>query len=166
MNEQQLDQLKAQAAKRVEAAKTQQDLAKMLVSFLSRLHNIDASLLLADLMLCSTHDSNKILYNTLHEHKIPDEYFADWSHPDCEEKYWKFSKTVRDAAHYVFNQVRCWEHNKTAKEKGYKVYTDEEIDVMPYGAKAQKLRELACIIADMADAFDICDMNANDYRKN
>lgn len=160
------EQLKVQSAKRVEASKTQHDLAKMLMSFLSGLHNIDASLLLADLMLCNTHDSNKVLYKALHEHNIPDEYFSKWSHPDCEEKYWKFSKTVRDAAHYVFNQAHCREHNKTAKENGYKVYTKEEIDVMPYGAKAQKLRELACIIADMADAFDICDMNANDYRKD
>lgn len=165
MDEQQIKQLKVQGAKRVEAAKTQQDLAKMLISFLSRMHNIDTSLLLADLMLCSTHDSNKILYKALHEHNIPDEYYVEWTHPDCEEKYWKFSKTVHDAAHYVFNQAHCIEHNKTAKEKGYKVYTKEEIDVMPYGAKAQKLRELAYIIAMMADAFDICDMNANDYRK-
>lgn len=165
MDEQQFKQLKVQAAKRAEASKTQQDLAEMLISLLSKMHNIDASLLLADLMLCSTHDSNKILYNALHEHNIPDEYFAKWSHPDCEEKYWKFSKAVYDAAHYVFNQAHCIEHNKTAKEKGYKVYTKEEIDVMPYGAKAQKLRELACIIAKMADAFDICDMNANDYKK-
>ena len=161
----QLDKLKAQAVKRVEAAKTQQDLAKMLISFLSRLHNIDASLLLADLMLCSTHDSNKILYKALHEHNIPDEYFAKWSYPDCEEKYWKFSKTVHDAAHYVFNQAHCREHNKTAKEKGYHFYTEEELRVMPYGAKAQKLRELACIIAQMADAFDICDMNIDGYKK-
>lgn len=146
------------AEKLIEICKAQQELAHMLKTILVD----DPCKLLASLMLCNSHNSNKILFKVLDKYNVPRKYYSEYTNKNCKEEYMRFSSAVRREAHYLSTQLYAIKHNKTAEAKNYKVYSKDEIKLMPHGAKAQQLRELACIIADMADAFDILEISASE----
>lgn len=142
--------------KLVKAGKIEQQLANV-IEFpkFSIFETFDKAEILAAIMgrMC-LHDSTKIMSKALYEGGIPDEYVSEYVNPKAKEQYWKFSTAVHKLAHT--GRVQCSEYTQKAAEEG-----KLNLEDVAYGVKAKRLREIACIFADLADAFDICEKWAN-----
>ena len=142
--------------KLVKAGKIEQQLANV-IEFpkFSLFETFDKAEILALLMgrMC-LHDSNKIIPNALFEGGIPAEYVSEYANPKAKEQYWKFSTAVHKLAHT--GRVQHSKYTQKAAEEG-KINLED----VAYGEKAKRLREIACIFADLADAFDVCEKWAN-----
>lgn len=140
----------------VKAGKIEQQLANV-IEFpkFSIFETFDKAEILAMLMakMC-LHDSTKIMSNALYDGGIPPEYISKYTNPKVKEQYWKFSTAVHELAHT--GRVQCSEYTQKAAKEG-----KFNLDDIAYGEKAKRLREIACIFADLADAFDICEKWAN-----
>lgn len=142
--------------KLVKAGKIEQQLANVIeFPAFSILETFDKAEMLAMMMArtCS-HDSNKIMSKALYDGGIPPEYISEYTNPKAKEQYWKFSTAVRKLAHA--GRAQCSEYTQKAAKEG-----KLNLDDVAYGEKAKRLRDIACIFADLADAFDICERWAN-----
>ena len=142
--------------KLVKAGKIEQQLANVIeFPAFSIFETFDKAEMLALLMSKTClHDSNKIIPNALHDGGIPAEYISEYVNPKAKEQYWKFSTAVHELAHT--GRVQCSEYTQKAAKEG-----KLNLEDVAYGEKAKHLREIACIFADLADAFDICERWAN-----
>lgn len=143
--------------KLVKAGKIEQQLANVIeFPAFSIFETFDKAEMLA-MMMSKTclHDSNKIMSKALYDGGIPHEYISEYTNPKAKEQYWKFSTAVYNLAHTGRAQY-SEDTQKAAKEGKF------SLDDVAYSEKAKRLREIACIFADLADAFDICERWANE----
>lgn len=73
---------------RIEACKCQQELCNGINSLLLKSHNVNSTMLVADLMLCSLHNFNQNLWKVFEKYKIPTNM--------RNEDNFKFSKEIVD----------------------------------------------------------------------
>ena len=72
--------------KRIEACKCQQELCNGVSSLSLKIHNVDSTMLVADLMGCSLHDFNKNLWKVFEKYDIPTDMLG--------KENFKFSKEI------------------------------------------------------------------------
>lgn len=138
--------------KLVKAGKIERQLANV-IEFpeFSIFETFDKAGMLA-MMMAKTclHDSNKVISNALYGGGIPPEY----TNSKAKEQYWKFSTAIHKLAHTGKAQYSEYTQKSTKEGKF-------NLDDVAYSEKARRLREIACVFADLADAFDICERWAN-----